>query len=406
MPQTRLWMLLAPLAALTAAVPAAAQGGTGCLQGQVFDAPGSSLPGARVSLPGLGLSGMTDAAGRFAFDRLPADTVTVRVTYIGYKSAVVSGLRIPKDSAIAQDFRLEQSAVVVSSSGGGQAPPPRTASAPPPSPPPTVLPSRCPTRQGGNNEARSGGELPVDRVSSVLTLAPGSRLGGTRGREGNTYVDGVPVNGVQQPSGARPALGRVEGRVMAIGRQPLWGAQVYIVGSRAAVTTDTNGYYRFDYVPAGVITVQARSAASWPQNVPGIVVRAGASVTQDIVLRPASEPANSMNRTEGTPPEMFYFDGTPGGVRPDSSPGRVDGTIRDGANRALANAVVVVVGTMETARTDSAGRYSLPLVPSGTRTLRVTREGFATALVEGLRLGRGETVVQDFQLLPAGPTRP
>lgn len=402
MPQTRLWMLLAPLAALTAAVPAAAQGGIACLQGQVFDAPGSPLPGARVSLPGLGRSGMTDATGRFAFDRLPADTLTVRVTYIGYKSAVVSGLRIPKDSAIAQDFRLEQSAVVVSSSGGGQAPPPRRPTDEAQPVPPPVSLSGCPAEM----PRVGGGRNPVARSSTVSTFTRGDAPGGNRTSEGNYYVDGVPVNGVQQPSGARPALGRVEGRVMAIGRQPLWGAQVYIVGSRAAVTTDTNGYYRFDYVPAGVITVQARSAASWPQNVPGIVVRAGASVTQDIVLRPASEPANSMNRTEGTPPEMFYFDGTPGGVRPDSSPGRVDGTIRDGANRPLTNAVVVVVGTMETARTDSAGRYSLPLVPSGTRTLRVTREGFATALVEGLRLGRGETVVQDFQLLPAGPTRP
>jgi hypothetical protein len=395
-------MLLAPLAALTAAMPAAAQGGTACLQGQVFDGPGSPLPGARVSLPGLGLSGMTDATGRFAFARLPADTLTVRVIYIGYKSAVVSGLRIPKDSATAQDFRLEQSAVVVSSSGGGQAPPLGQPSSEARPVVPPALPSSCPATLPRVRDGRN----PVVRSSTVSTFTRGNAPGGNRTSEGNHYVDGVPVNGVQQPSGARPALGRVEGRVLAIGRQPLWGAQVYIVGSRAAVTTDTNGYYRFDYVPAGVITVQAMVAGSNPGAVPGVVVRAGGSVTQDIVLTPPSSAGNNLNRTDGTRPEITFVDAIPYGVRPDSSPGRVDGTIRDGANRALANAVVVVVGTMETARTDSAGRYSLPLVPSGTRSLGVTREGFAPALVEGLRLGRGETVVQDFQLLPAGPSRP
>ncbi|MBK9548417.1 MAG: carboxypeptidase regulatory-like domain-containing protein [Gemmatimonadetes bacterium] len=90
MSQTRLLSLLATLIA----VPVSAQGGTACLQGRVYGAAGSPLLGARVLLLNTGAAVATDIEGRFAFPELRPDTVSVRVTYIGYRVAWSRGAAI------------------------------------------------------------------------------------------------------------------------------------------------------------------------------------------------------------------------------------------------------------------------------------------------------------------------
>ncbi len=118
MSQTRLLSLLATLIA----VPVSAQGGTACLQGRVYGAAGSPLLGARVLLLNTGAAVATDIEGRFAFPELRPDTVSVRVTYIGYKSGMVTGLQLSVGRTVLQDFTLEESKVTISETGG--APPP------------------------------------------------------------------------------------------------------------------------------------------------------------------------------------------------------------------------------------------------------------------------------------------
>jgi TonB-linked SusC/RagA family outer membrane protein len=83
----KLRWLLAFLALLTAAVPAAAQQ-TGSIQGTVTDAQNRSpLAGVRVSVDGTSLGAVTDAEGRYALRGVPAGTRTVRATRIGYTTA-------------------------------------------------------------------------------------------------------------------------------------------------------------------------------------------------------------------------------------------------------------------------------------------------------------------------------
>ena len=377
MSQTRLLSLLATLIA----VPVSAQGGTACLQGRVYGAAGSPLLGARVLLLNTGAAVATDIEGRFAFPELRPDTVSVRVTYIGYKSGMVTGLPLSVGRTVLQDFTLEESKVTISETGG--APPPGMVGNAARLQPVKPLPSatKCPIAVSEYGDGSYVDKLPVDNVSRVSTgVAPGTII---------------------------PSPGRLEGTVMAEGRQPLWGARVFIVGSRASVTTDSSGRYRFEAVPAGVITVQAMAIASKSGAVAGIRIRPGELVTQDIILASAPVVENSMNRTSGTRPEVTYVDGIPnGGQAPYPNPGRLEGIVRDAANRAVVDAVVAVVGTMESARTDSTGRYVLPLVPSGVLALRVTRAGYAPTMVEGLRLRQGETILQDFHLAPAAPARP
>ena len=83
----KLRWLLAFLALLTAAVPAAAQE-TGSIQGTVTDAQNRSpLAGVRVSVDGTALGAVTDAEGRYAVRGVPAGTRTVRASRIGYATA-------------------------------------------------------------------------------------------------------------------------------------------------------------------------------------------------------------------------------------------------------------------------------------------------------------------------------
>ena len=358
--------------------------GTACLQGRVFSSPGVPLAGARVVLLNPQIATVTDGYGQYSFWSLAPDTVSVRVASIGYKAAVVSGLRLSADRIVSQDFTLESTPVTVTES----------------TPPPGMV---------GRQASAPSAARPVE--ASLCEATP-SKPEVMRLPDGS-YVDKLPVDNVSRvstgvaPGTIIPSPGRLEGTVMAEGRQPLWGARVFIVGSRASVTTDSSGRYRFEAVPAGVITVQAMAIASKSATVAGLRIRPGEHVTQDFVLASQPEGENSMNRTSGTRPEVTYVDGIPnGGQAPYPNPGRLEGIVRDAANRAVVDAVVAVVGTMESARTDSTGRYVLPLVPSGVLALRVTRAGYAPTMVEGLRLRQGETILQDFHLAPAAPARP
>lgn len=78
------------LASSLLAAPAYAQAGSARATGAVLDgtvseaATGAPLPGAAVRLPGLERGAATDADGRFRITGLPADTVTVVVTFVGF----------------------------------------------------------------------------------------------------------------------------------------------------------------------------------------------------------------------------------------------------------------------------------------------------------------------------------
>jgi TonB-linked SusC/RagA family outer membrane protein len=75
---------LAVLASLTAARPAAAQGNN-VVAGVVTDSgSGAPLEGAQVVVPGTRQGSVTDAAGRFRIVALAGDSVSLRVTRIGY----------------------------------------------------------------------------------------------------------------------------------------------------------------------------------------------------------------------------------------------------------------------------------------------------------------------------------
>ena len=100
--------LLLALCAL-AALPAAAQSGPRTLSGTVIDAAGEPLAGATIRVLRTHAGAATDTDGRFRIERLPADTLRLAVSFVGFRPAFpVADLR-GGDARVA--VRLDEDAV-------------------------------------------------------------------------------------------------------------------------------------------------------------------------------------------------------------------------------------------------------------------------------------------------------
>ena len=284
MSQTRLVLLLAML---TSVAPADAQTGTACLQGRVFSGPGAPLPGARVVVVGSGLSTISDAEGRFAFLRLPPDTISVRVAYIGYKAGLVSGLRLLPNGTITQDVTLEASKVTISETGG--APPPGmvgNAARPQPASPPMPA-TKCPIAVSEYGDGSYVDKLPAGNSSRTIVLNEGVQpTPGQWVRPGseNTYVDGVPT---QRRSIVRDTtVGLVQGTIRDGQRRPVVGARIAIEGTSYYALSDSVGHYALRNVSVGLVTLVLSKDGYGISRFEGLPVYSDRTTTRDLEFIP------------------------------------------------------------------------------------------------------------------------
>ncbi len=97
------------LAAWTA--PAAAQ--TGTIQGSVVETPSQRpLSGAQLVVVGTGLGTITNNAGNYLIQQVPAGTHTVRVQLIGYGTTEQT-VTVPAGGTVTANFELGQSAIAL-----------------------------------------------------------------------------------------------------------------------------------------------------------------------------------------------------------------------------------------------------------------------------------------------------
>ncbi len=75
------------------------------LTGRVVDERGNALPGARVSVPALGLTTATDRQGEFAFPSLPAGEAQLEVNYLGLPTGM-RGVNVSATEANVITFTL------------------------------------------------------------------------------------------------------------------------------------------------------------------------------------------------------------------------------------------------------------------------------------------------------------
>jgi Ca-activated chloride channel family protein len=86
-------------------------------------------------------------------------------------------------------------------------------------------------------------------------------------------------------------------------------------------------------------------------------------------------------------------------IRQAPSTGRVAGHVRDGQGAPVRHAQVIVVGTVLSTLTDTAGAYLLPAVRPGPVTVRATRVGYRPAELAGT-VRSGGTLTLNFTLSP------
>lgn len=98
---------------------------TANVTGTIKDAQtGDALPGANVFLVGSGMGATTDINGKYFVRGVPAGSYTIRVTYVGYKTASAS-LTVPEGVDLRKDFTLvavaiEGETVVITAQAAGQ----------------------------------------------------------------------------------------------------------------------------------------------------------------------------------------------------------------------------------------------------------------------------------------------
>ena len=90
-----------------------AQNLAGKLSGTV-SSDGQPLVGANVILEGTSSGAATDENGTYYIFDVQPGTYTLRVNYIGYKTQIVSNVRVTIGLTTVQDFGLEVAAVEVS----------------------------------------------------------------------------------------------------------------------------------------------------------------------------------------------------------------------------------------------------------------------------------------------------
>ncbi|HEY6110484.1 MAG TPA: carboxypeptidase regulatory-like domain-containing protein, partial [Gemmatimonadales bacterium] len=174
------------LATFVAVAPATAQQTTGKVEGTVSDQAGVALASAQVLVVGTSFGAVTNEKGYYFINNVPVGSYTLRAQYIGYAPTEVRDVRVQGGQTITQDIKLSPSAIQVSGLTV-------TAAANP----------IVPRDQVASKSIVSGetiSSLPVDDVTSVITLQPGvvqgaggiSLRGGRRG-EANIYIDGAPV---------------------------------------------------------------------------------------------------------------------------------------------------------------------------------------------------------------------
>ena len=185
-------------------VPAAfAQGGTGQLSGNVVDANGAVVPGAKVKLTSLTTAQERDAvsndSGDFAFTLLPAGTYKVEVTASGFRTVMVEEVRINVTQTTTLPVRLD--AATVSEMVTVKAEPP--------------LVQQETSQVGRTIEEDTIRQLPLPtrNFQQLLTLSPGSSssvanntelgrgdaiisVNGQRTTSNNVRINGIDANSI------------------------------------------------------------------------------------------------------------------------------------------------------------------------------------------------------------------
>ncbi len=185
------------------------------------------------------------------------------------------------------------------------------------------------------------------------------------------------------------ADGEVEGLVFRQGDgAPMAGVMLHVDG-QPGVTTDTDGAFRLS-LPAGTWTV--RLSGPLTGEATGVVV-VDDQITELLITTDAQ--AVTAVRVEA-PPSTGPSTGPT-----EAATATLAGQVVDEAGKPIAGAQVFVRGSTVEARSDTDGRFTIPVV-AGVHTVSVLRSQYATQTVPDLAVSEGDTHSFQVTLVPAG----
>ena len=248
-------VLLVATAMAASGVAALSAQSTGKIEGHIKDPQGVPIPNARVIIVGTAFSAPVNPQGYYFIENIPAGTVSVRATYVGFKPLQQDGARILSGQTLTVDFTLEATPVQLAEI---------TVTA--------VRNALVPRDVVSTKQIITGDmvqKLPVDRIQQALALQPGvvqvSTCGsnlpcnptisvrGGRVDQNATFIDGVPVQGAIHTD-----AGNAQGGNIAAAR----GAPVLAVATNAfedaSITTGASSA-AFGNAQAGIINISTRT---------------------------------------------------------------------------------------------------------------------------------------------------
>ena len=162
-------------------------GNTGKIAGKIVNEKNEPLPAAHLQLVGTMLGGTSDDEGRYFIINIPPGTYTLRASFIGYTSTLISGISVSVDRTTPVDCQLQPEVLNLGSE--------------------VVVVAQRPLviKDKTSSAAKISFEeieaLPVQDVNDVLKLQAGVVVGvdggihirGGRSNEVSYMVNGVPV---------------------------------------------------------------------------------------------------------------------------------------------------------------------------------------------------------------------
>ncbi|HMU62262.1 MAG TPA: TonB-dependent receptor [Gemmatimonadales bacterium] len=221
-----------------------AQAATGKIEGKVRDQQGAPIANAQVIIVGTKFGAQTNADGYYFINLVPAGSVTLQASFIGYKKTQVTDLRVLSGQTITADITMESTPVEVTEITVVAAQ--------------NELVPRDAVTTKQNVQGEYTDKLPVDRINNALALQPGvvaSTSGNTlsirggRVDEGATYIDGVPT-GAGNRGAAQDAAPSTNG--VSVGTNGFEDASITTGGASAA----------FGGAQSGIISIATRTGGS------------------------------------------------------------------------------------------------------------------------------------------------
>lgn len=237
-----------------------------------------------------------------------------------------------------------------------------------------------------STQTAADGTYVLSNVPAETYIVTASKAGFSSAQQKNVVVvQGQVTSGVDLE--LTPAPGSISGQVVRQGIQtPIRGAIVRVLLNRREVgraTTDGQGLYKVEAVPAGTYTVEAQAAGFQTAHKTGVKVQINQETKRvDFVLE-ALPPGTIVGQI------LSLADGLPVG-------GAGVELIRDGE-------VVAVVTSAETLTTEGGYtfNYRVPEVAAGTYTVRVRAAGFSEAEKSSVGVKEGATTADvNFRLEP------